>query len=104
MSSNDSVSDAANSLDATESDLEALVGRIAHQDLSALGDLYDRTSPQIWGWLLQRTGSHRAASEAMVNTYRDVWFQAHHRRPRTFDVTLWIAALAHEGLRSRNSV
>jgi len=56
--------------------LTALVSRIAGRDERALGELYDRTSPQVHGLVLRILGDAGAAEEVTVDVYHQAWRQA----------------------------
>lgn len=71
-----------------------LIARTAQGDQDALATLYDRTSPQVYGFVLKILDNREAAEEVTLDVYTQVWRQAH-----TYDETRgtpgsWLMTLA----------
>ena len=71
-----------------------LIVRTAQGDQDALATLYDRTSPQVYGFVLKILANREAAEEVTLDVYTQVWRQAH-----TYDETRgtpgsWLMTLA----------
>ena len=71
-----------------------LIARTAQGDQAALATLYDRTSPQVYGFVLKILDNREAAEEVTLDVYTQVWRQAH-----TYDETRgtpgsWLMTLA----------
>ena len=71
-----------------------LIARTAQGDQDALATLYDRSSPQVYGFILKILDNREAAEEVTLDVYTQVWRQAH-----TFDKTRgtpgsWLMTLA----------
>ena len=54
-----------------------LIAHVAQGDQDALATLYDRTSPQIFGFVLKILNNREAAEEVTLDVYTQVWRQAH---------------------------
>ena len=71
-----------------------LIARTAQGDQAALATLYDRTNPQVYGFVLKILDNREAAEEVTLDVYTQVWRQAH-----TYDETRgtpgsWLMTLA----------
>jgi len=71
-----------------------LIAQTAQGDQAALATLYDRTSPQVFGFVLKILNNREAAEEVTLDVYTQVWRQAH-----TYDRTrgapgAWLMMLA----------
>lgn len=86
----------------TQSDL---IGRIRRGDNSALSDLYDCTSSQVFGLVLRIVHDRSAAEEITVDVYTQVWKQAGKFDPARGSLWAWLMILARsraiDFLRSR---
>lgn len=74
--------------------LAGTLGAVARGDGEAMADLYDRTSPKLFGICLRLLGSRAEAEEALQETYVTVWGKA-----GTFDAAkasaiTWLAIIA----------
>lgn len=65
---------------AREQEWGQLIAQIAEGDQAALAAFYDRSSPHVFGLVLQILGDREAAEEVTLDIYMQVWRQAH-----TFD-------------------
>ena len=85
--------------------LEKLVGRMAAGQEGALGELYDATSPRVFGLTLRILGDRAAAEEATIDVYTQVWKQTGRYDPAKGTVLAWLLILgrsrAIDILRSR---
>jgi RNA polymerase sigma-70 factor, ECF subfamily len=59
-----------------------LIALTAQGDQAALTTFYDRTSPQVFGFILRILNNREAAEEVTLDVYTQVWRQAH-----TYDAT-----------------
>ena len=71
-----------------------LIALTAQGDQTALAMFYDRTSPQVFGFIYKILNNREAAEEVMLDVYTQVWRQAH-----TYDSTrgapgAWLMMLA----------
>jgi RNA polymerase sigma-70 factor (ECF subfamily) len=71
-----------------------LIALTAQGDQAALATFYDRTSPQVYGFVLKILNNREAAEEVTLDVYTQVWRQAH-----TYDRTrgapgAWLMTLA----------
>ena len=71
-----------------------LIAQTAQGDQAALATLYDRTSPQVFGFVIKILNNREAAEEVTLDVYTQVWRQAH-----TYDRTrgapgAWLMMLA----------
>lgn len=62
--------------DRQESDLRALVARVADHDPAALEALYDSSAARLYGLARRITGETGAAEEVVADAYWQVWQQA----------------------------
>jgi RNA polymerase sigma-70 factor, ECF subfamily len=71
-----------------------LIALTAQGDQAALTTFYDRTSPQVFGFILRILNNREAAEEVTLDVYTQVWRQAH-----TYDHTrgapgAWLMTMA----------
>ena len=59
-----------------------LIALTAQGDQAALATFYDRTSPQVFGFISRILNNREAAEEVTLDVYTQVWRQAH-----TYDAT-----------------
>ena len=55
---------------------QQLMARIRRSDPSALAELYDATSAQVFGVVLRIVGDRATAEEITIDVYKQVWTQA----------------------------
>ena len=53
-----------------------LLGKVRQGDRGAMAELYDRTSPLVFGLALGITGDRARAEEALLDTYTHIWKNA----------------------------
>lgn len=70
----------ANAPSIHEQEWAGLLARIAVGDQSALAELYDASSPKVFGLAMKILGDHAAAEETTLDVYTQVW-----RRISTYD-------------------
>ena len=71
-----------------------LMQRIAQGDESALGELYDRTSPIVFGLILRIVGDRETAEEVTLDVFTQVWKQACQYDPQRGTPVTWLMVLA----------
>ena len=84
----------ANAPSIHEQEWAVLLARIAVGDQSALAELYDASSPKVFGLAMKILGDHAAAEETTLDVYTQVW-----RRISTYDAERgtpgsWLMTLA----------
>lgn len=84
----------ANAPSIHEQEWAGLLARIAVGDQSALAELYDASSPKVFGLAMKILGDHAAAEETTLDVYTQVW-----RRISTYDAERgtpgrWLMTLA----------
>ncbi len=72
----------------------ALLCRAAGGDESALAQLYDETSPRVFGLALRILRDPGAAEEATLETYSSVWSRAATYDPERASPMTWILTIA----------
>jgi RNA polymerase sigma-70 factor, ECF subfamily len=77
-----------------DSTYENLVVRLKRGDQPALGDLYDRTSPAIYGLMLQLLGTGDKADDALIETYTRAWNGICVFNPQQTSLLTWLVVLA----------
>ena len=86
--------------------LASLMQVIAAGDQQALGDLYDITSPRVYGLAVRILGEVAAAEDVVIEVYAQVWSQAGAYDARRGSVLAWLLtrtrSRAIDLLRSRN--
>src|SRR4029450_1275997 len=70
------------------------VRAIAGGDQSALGRLYDQTSPIVYGLVLRIVGDPADAEEVTLDVYTQVWRSAQHFDSRRGTVRAWLVIVA----------
>ncbi len=72
----------------------ALLDRAAGGDESALAELYDETSPRVFGLTLGILRDRDTAEEATLDTYMSVWSRAATFEPARGSPMAWILTIA----------
>jgi len=70
------------------------VGQVAQEDESALAQLYDASSPLVYGLALRILGDAGAADEVTLDVYLQVWKQANRFDPVRGRVSTWLTTMA----------
>jgi len=71
-----------------------LIGRIAHGDTAALGELYDRYGRTVFGVLYRMLGAPEPAEEVAQDAFHAVWRRAATYQPDRGSVRTWVLAIA----------
>jgi len=71
-----------------------LIAQTAQGDQTALAALYDRTSPQVFGFILKILSNRETAEEVTLDVYTQVWRQAHTYDPTRGRPGAWLMTLA----------
>ncbi|MES2682012.1 MAG: sigma-70 family RNA polymerase sigma factor [Pseudomonadota bacterium] len=71
-----------------------LIQRIAHGEQAAIGELFDRTSPQLYGLLLRMLKQPTIAQEALQDAYIRVWRRAETYSPAKGEPLQWLLGIA----------
>ncbi len=77
-----------------ETQYVALLDRLAGGDESALAELYDQTSPRVFGLALGILRDRDSAEEATLDTYLSVWSRAATYEPARGSPMAWILTIA----------
>ena len=77
-----------------EASRETLVRRMAAGDQSAMAELYDQTSPRVFGLALRIVGDHAAAADVVLEVYAQAWKQAPSFDPSRGSPSAWLLNLA----------
>ena len=82
-----------------------LLQRIASGDQSAVAELYDLTSPLVFGLVLRILGERALAEDVVVEVYTQVWKQAQNYDPQRGTPLSWLLTVtrsrAIDALRAR---
>lgn len=83
-----------------------LIRRVAQADQGALAELYDRTSPLVFGLVLRIVGDRPTAEDVTLEVYTQVWRQASQYIAERGSPSSWLLMLARsraiDCLRSRS--
>lgn len=79
--------------DRQESDLRALVARVADHDPAALEALYDSSAARLYGLARRITGETGAAEEVVADAYWQVWQQARRYDAARGRVLAWLLTI-----------
>lgn len=79
--------------DRQESDLRALVARVADRDPAALEALYDSSAARLYGLARRITGETGAAEEVVADAYWQVWQQARRYDAARGRVLAWLLTI-----------
>ena len=87
---------------------EELLARVSKRDSNALGTLFDRFAPRLFGVLVRILSDRRAAEEVLENLFSQLWNEARRLRQEPASVAAWLAvtarALAVDRLRSERGL
>lgn len=81
--------------------LVVLMQQVARGDAGALADLYDETSPSVYGLALSITQSPQLAGTLTTEVYTEAWQQAGRYGSGDGPVLTWLMALAHRHIAGR---
>jgi predicted RNA polymerase sigma factor len=85
---------AAPALPRQDSTWNDLAARMKRGDAKALAELYDATSPILYGMLLRIVGDAAAAQETLVDAYARAWSSIHTFDPERSNLMGWLVLLA----------
>jgi RNA polymerase sigma-70 factor (ECF subfamily) len=74
--------------------LDDWIKRVAQGDQTALGTLYDSTSPLVHGLVLRIVGDSGLAEDVTLDVYMQVWQQAKRYDPERGSAMAWLMTLA----------
>jgi RNA polymerase sigma-70 factor, ECF subfamily len=83
----------ARQIPAREASRELLVRRMAAGDQSAMVELYDQTSPLVFGLAVRIVGDHAAAEDVVLEVYTQAWQQAAAFDPARGSPSAWLLNL-----------
>lgn len=75
-------------------EIEQLLGRAALQDRKALGALYDRCAPKLFGICLAVLKDRAAAEDALQETFVKIWRNADRYSVNGLSPMTWLIAIA----------
>ncbi len=86
-------------------EIEELLGRVALEDRRAMGALYDRCAPKLFGICLGVLEDRAAAEDALQECFVKVWRHADRYAPNGLSPMTWLIAIARntaiDALRAR---
>lgn len=71
-----------------------LIARMRRSDSSALGELYDASSGQVFGVIVRIVGDRSAAEEVTIDVFKQVWTQAGKFDPSRGSLWSWLMLIA----------
>ncbi|WP_241982006.1 sigma-70 family RNA polymerase sigma factor [Cryobacterium ruanii] len=74
---------------------EELLGRVAHGDQSAFGELYDQIAPRVLGLVKRLLVDHAQSEEVTQEIFLEVWQSASRYEPTRGGASTWILTMAH---------
>ena len=77
-----------------ESQEVTLIKRVARGEQSALGELYDATSSQVFGLLVRMLSNRAVAEETLLDVYKQAWRQAELYDPARGRPMAWLLTIA----------
>ncbi len=75
---------------------EELLARVARQDAAALGELYDRYAPRVYGLMFHILVSRAAAEEALQEVFLRLWEESSRLSEEGRSVAAWLIVIARE--------
>ncbi len=78
-----------------ESDLDALLRRVADQDADAFAAFYDRTRARVFGLVTRVVRDPGYSEETTQDVYLQVWRNAANFNPAAGSALTWLLTLAH---------
>jgi len=77
------------------SDLDALLRRVARQDVDAFGQFYDHTRSRVYGLVTRVLRDPGYSEETTQEVYLQVWRNASSYNPAAGSALAWLLTLAH---------
>ena len=78
-----------------ESDLDALLRRVADQDVDAFANFYDSTRARVFGLVTRVVRDPGYSEETTQDVYLQVWRNAGNFDPAAGSALAWLLTLAH---------
>jgi len=75
---------------------EQLLARVAHHDIDALSELYDRYVPRIYGMVARILPSRASAEEVLQELFLRLWSESAALNEQGKSVTAWLIVTARE--------
>ncbi len=75
---------------------EELLARVAEQDAAALGELYDRYAPRVYGLIGHILSSHEGAEEILQDVFVRLWGESPGLSREGGSVVAWLVVTARE--------
>lgn len=75
-------------------DLAELLAEVSNGDRRAFKDLYDRSSPKLFGVVLRIVRSREVADEVLQETYLRIWQSASRFEPKSGRPMTWMISIA----------
>ena len=75
--------------------LEELLQRVAGGDQGAFAELYDRTSPRLFGLVKRLLRDHAQSEEVTQEVYLEIWQTATRYEPSKGGAIAWMLTMAH---------
>lgn len=88
----DSAGDLSSAAPATK---EELLGRVAHGDQAAFGELYDQIAPRVLGLVKRLLVDHAQSEEVTQEIFLEIWQSASRYEPTRGGASTWILTMAH---------
>jgi RNA polymerase sigma-70 factor (ECF subfamily) len=77
------------------SPLEELLQQVADGDQAAFAELYDRTSPRLFGLVKRLLRDHAQSEEVTQEVYLEIWQTATRYEPAKGGAIAWMLTMAH---------
>ncbi|MDJ0338204.1 sigma-70 family RNA polymerase sigma factor [Cryobacterium sp. PH31-O1] len=74
---------------------EELLGRVAHGDQAAFGELYDQIAPRVLGLVKRLLVDHAQSEEVTQEIFLEIWQSASRYEPTRGGASTWILTMAH---------
>src|ERR1035438_7931719 len=73
---------------------EDLLNRVAHHDVAAFGEVYDRYAPRVYGLIAHILPSRQAAEEVLQEVFLRLWSEAQSLNREGGSVVAWLVVSA----------
>jgi RNA polymerase sigma-70 factor (ECF subfamily) len=80
---------------------EDLLARVARQDVAALGELYDRYAPRVYGLIVHVLPARDDAEETLQDVFMRLWNESPSLSQEGGSVAAWLVAIAREAVVDR---
>jgi len=75
---------------------EDLLARVARQDVAALGEIYDRYAPRVYGLALRILSSRELAEEVVLEVFGRLWGESMSLNQQSGSVAAWLVVTARD--------